>query len=71
MLLYCVSFSPKHIGESMDNTERYQKTINMFSWFDHKALFTSTQNPKTFQDSPSHRIFRRMHEVLNINKIKN
>ena len=31
-----------------------------------KALFTSTQKPKIFQDSPSHRIFRRMHEVLNI-----
>jgi hypothetical protein len=24
--------------------------------------------PKNFQDFPSHRIFRRMHEALNINK---
>jgi len=38
---------------------------------DTKALFTSTQNPKTFQDSPSHQIFRHMHGVLNINKNKN
>jgi hypothetical protein len=26
---------------------------------------------KIFQDSPSYRIFRRMHGILNINKIKN
>jgi len=26
---------------------------------------------KIFQDSPSHRIFGRMHEVLNIDKNKN
>jgi len=33
-----------------------------------QALFTSTQKPKFFQDSLSHRIFRRMHGVLNINE---
>jgi len=36
-----------------------------------KALFTSTQKPKIFQNFPSHRIFRRMHGVLNINENKN
>ena len=33
---------------------------------DLHALFTSTPKPKIFQDFPSHRIFRHMHEVLNI-----
>ena len=36
-----------------------------------KALFTSTQKPKNFQDSPSYRIFRCMHVVLNIDENKN
>jgi len=36
-----------------------------------KALFRSLQKPKNFQDSSSHRILRRMHEVLNINDNKN
>ena len=35
-----------------------------------RALFTSSQKPKIFQDSPSHRIFRHMHGVLNIDKNK-
>jgi len=35
-----------------------------------KDLFTSTQNLKNFQDFLSHRIFRRMHGVLNINENK-
>jgi hypothetical protein len=34
-------------------------------------LFTSTQKPKIFQDSLSHRIFIRMHEALNIDENKN
>jgi len=38
---------------------------------DNKALFTSMQKLKIFQDSPSHRIFIRMHKVLNIDKNKN
>ena len=29
------------------------------------------QKPKTLQDSPSHRIFRRMHRILNIDENKN
>jgi hypothetical protein len=36
-----------------------------------KALFTSSQKPKIFKDFPSHRIFKRMHEVLNIDENKN
>jgi len=31
-------------------------------------LFSCIQNSKSLQDSPSHRIFERMHEVLNIAK---
>ena len=36
-----------------------------------EALFTSPQNPKTFQDSPSHRILGHMHEALDIDENKN
>jgi len=36
-----------------------------------KALFSSQKILQNFSDSPSHRIFRHMHEVLNINKNKN
>ena len=35
------------------------------------ALFSSPKILQNFSDSPSHRIFRRMHEVLNIDKNKN
>ena len=35
------------------------------------VLFSSPQNPKTFQDSPSHRILRHVHEALNIDENKN
>ena len=35
------------------------------------ALFSSQKNLQNFSDSPSHRIFRGMHEVLNINENKN
>jgi len=31
-------------------------------------LFSYIQNSKTLQDSPSHRIFERIHEVLNVAK---
>jgi len=41
------------------------------SHVDNKALFTSTQKPKIFEDSPLHRIFRRMHRVLNVDENKN
>jgi hypothetical protein len=36
-----------------------------------KALFTSNPKHKIFQDSSSHRIFRHMHGVLNIDENKN
>jgi len=35
------------------------------------ALFSFLKKPKTFQDSPSHRILRHMHDTLNIDKNKN
>jgi len=35
-----------------------------------RALFSSPQTPKTFQDSMSHRILRHMHGALNIDKTK-
>jgi len=33
-----------------------------------KALFSSPRIPKSFQDSPSHRILRHMYEALNIDE---
>ena len=36
-----------------------------------QGLFSCIQNSKTLQDSPSHRIFQRMHEVINLHEIKN
>ena len=36
-----------------------------------QGLVYSQQKPKNFQDSSSHRIFRRMHGVLIIDKNKN
>jgi len=35
------------------------------------ALFSSPWKPKSFQDSPSHRILWHMHETLNIDENKN
>jgi len=36
-----------------------------------EALFSSPWKPKSFQDSPSHRILWHMHETLNIDENKN
>ena len=36
-----------------------------------KALFSCLQNSKILQDSPSHEMFKCMHEVLNIAKQNN
>jgi hypothetical protein len=36
-----------------------------------QALFSSTRNPKRFQDSLSHQILRHMHKALNIDENKN
>ena len=41
------------------------------STFSPSTLFSCIQNFKTLQDSPSHRIFERMHEVLNVAKQNN
>jgi hypothetical protein len=35
-----------------------------------EGAFSSFKIPKILQDSPSHRIFRRIHETLNIGKKK-
>ena len=36
-----------------------------------QALFSSQKVPKNFQDFPSHRILRHIHETLDIDKNKN
>ena len=41
--------------------------LNKFTW----ALFTSQKILQNFSDFPSHQIFKRMHEVLNIDENKN
>ena len=40
-------------------------------WGKLKVFFSSLQNFKTLQDFPSHQIFQRMHEVLNVAKQNN
>jgi len=54
--------------------EKLAKTIIMFKFslsLRTKALFSSPQKSKTFQDFPSHRILRHMHEAQNIDENKN
>ena len=46
-------------------TERLATSIALCS------LFRCLQNSKTLQDFPSHRIFERMHKVLNVAKQNN
>ena len=48
----------------------YFSTFKIHDGSQTRALFTSIKKSKNFQNSPSHRIFRRMHGVLNINKNK-
>ena len=53
---------------------RFDVTKNLENFLDFrvtKALFSSPKILQNFSDSPSHQIFRRMREVLNINKNKN
>ena len=50
---------------------RFDVTKNMKNLAKFFGMFTSTKKLKNFQDSPSHRIFRRMHGVLNVDKNKN
>jgi len=45
--------------------------IYMMIWHLTKALFSFSKILQNFSDSPSHRIFRRMQGVLNIDKNKN
>jgi hypothetical protein len=47
------------------------ESVNCQQAVKFKALFSSYQKPKTFQDFQLHRILRHMHGVLNINKNKN
>jgi hypothetical protein len=44
---------------------------NILQLYRSKALFTSHPNPKYFLFHPSHQIFRRMHEALNVGKKDN
>ena len=53
----------KHRREDDTAVEELEGASNHF-----KALFSSLQNSKILQDSPSHRIFQYIHEVLNIAK---
>jgi len=49
----------------------WRKIWKILQNFLNKALFSSQKILQIFSDSPSHRIFRRMHEVLNMDKNKN
>jgi len=52
--------------------EKEEKKLLVLVWFMlAKALFSSQKILQNFSDSPLHRIFRHMHEVLNIDKNKN
>jgi len=51
--------------------EREYDVSKIYELNSFKALFSSPKILQNFSDSPSHRIFRRMHEVLNIDKNKN
>ena len=66
---YVKVFSP---SKSLKRVSKIKMMSAVVSWF--VALgpcLLLPKNPKFFQDSPSHRIFRRMHGVLNIDKNKN
>ena len=48
-----------------------EKTLFNFVWlFNMVWIRKRSQKPKSFQDSPSHRIVRHMHEALNIDENK-
>jgi hypothetical protein len=40
-------------------------------WQKPRPCLVDPKKPKTFQDFPSHRIFKHMHGALNIDKNKN
>jgi len=52
-------------------TFAYHPTLAVCRTLSSQALFSSQTILQNFSDSPSHRIFRHMHEVLNIDKNKN
>ena len=55
---------PKHLGGSATACSARPRALT-------KALFSSQKILQNFSDSPSHQIFRHMHEVLNVDKNKN
>jgi hypothetical protein len=67
-LVYCAESTvrwfvvrEKHCWMAADSADKFKRT-------GCKAVFTSFKIPKILQDSPSHRIFERMHGVLNVGK---
>ena len=58
------------IGQYLPQTNE-SATIPKMQKIFAKALFSSQKILQNFSDSPSHRIFRRMHGVLNIDENKN
>ena len=70
---YICAYSCSH---SLDSSRHYcpsRSHCNGCSciWRSSLALFSSQKTLQKFSDSPSHRIFRHIHEVLNIDKNKN
>ena len=50
--------------------QRFNVTRNLENFCELRPCLDTPKN-KTLQDSPSHRILRHMHEVLNIDKKNN
>jgi len=59
------------IGQYLPQTNESATVSENFSVLRTKALFSFQKILQNFSDSPSHRIFRRMHGVLNIDENKN
>jgi len=58
-------------AEVLFRGERKKTKVTLLNYYyflcsNAQALFSSRQKPKTFQNSPSHRILRHMHKALNI-----
>jgi hypothetical protein len=68
-LAWCGEFP----GEKAFNGNPGFHRLYMISFYSRniKAAFTSRPNPKYFIFHPSHQIFRRMHEALNVGKKDN
>jgi len=63
----CSSHSPLDAGEAASVRVWDRERRKALTW----VLFSSPRKPKSFQDSPSHRILWHMHETLNIDENKN